>query len=138
MSLLLHIIVTYIEENIITKLQKFYSPPRNPSAIARTICEKTSWAIYRPHAKYSLKGLVCISSIHSIQLDEQYEIASADELETEKLSRIMNQWQPTQTVKIKYGQENLINHRVKVKRGTNLNDFGCFTILCLFKGIVKW
>ena len=30
MSLLLPIIVTYIEENIITKLQKLYSPPRNP------------------------------------------------------------------------------------------------------------
>ena len=29
MSLLLHIIVTYIKENIITKL---YSPPRNPKA----------------------------------------------------------------------------------------------------------
>ena len=32
MSLLLHIIVTYIEENIITKLQKLYSPSRNPRA----------------------------------------------------------------------------------------------------------
>ena len=30
MSLLLHIIVIYIKENIITKLQKLYSPPRNP------------------------------------------------------------------------------------------------------------
>ena len=30
MSLLLHIIVTYIKENIIAKLQKLYSPPRNP------------------------------------------------------------------------------------------------------------
>ena len=30
MSLLLHIILTYIKENIITKLQKLYSPPRNP------------------------------------------------------------------------------------------------------------
>ena len=30
MLLLLHIIVTYIKENIITKLQKLYSPPRNP------------------------------------------------------------------------------------------------------------
>ena len=29
MLLLLHIIVTYIKENIITKLQKLYSPPRN-------------------------------------------------------------------------------------------------------------
>ena len=30
MLLLLHITVTYIRENIITKLQKFYSLPRNP------------------------------------------------------------------------------------------------------------
>ena len=30
MSLLLHIIQTYIKENIITKLQKSYSLPRNP------------------------------------------------------------------------------------------------------------
>ena len=32
MSLLLHIIVTYVKENIITKLQKLYSLPRNPRA----------------------------------------------------------------------------------------------------------
>ena len=32
MSLLLLIIVTYRKENIITKLQKLYSPPRNPRA----------------------------------------------------------------------------------------------------------
>ena len=32
MSLLLQIIMTYIKENIITKLQKLYSLPRNPSA----------------------------------------------------------------------------------------------------------
>ena len=31
MSLLLYIIVTYIKEYIITKLQKLYSPPRNSS-----------------------------------------------------------------------------------------------------------
>ena len=30
MSLLLHIIVTYIKENIIAKLQELYSPTRNP------------------------------------------------------------------------------------------------------------
>ena len=29
MLLLLHIILTYIKENIITKLQRLYSPPRN-------------------------------------------------------------------------------------------------------------
>ena len=32
MSLLLRIIVTYIKENIFTKLQKLYNPPRNPRA----------------------------------------------------------------------------------------------------------
>ena len=32
MLLLLYIIVTYIRENIITKLEKLYSPPRNPRA----------------------------------------------------------------------------------------------------------
>ena len=32
MLLLLHIIATYIKENIITKLQKLYSLPRNPRA----------------------------------------------------------------------------------------------------------
>ena len=32
MSLLLHIMVTYIKENIIIKLQKLYSPPRNRRA----------------------------------------------------------------------------------------------------------
>ena len=32
MLLLLHIIVTYIKENIIAKVQKLYSPPRNPRA----------------------------------------------------------------------------------------------------------
>ena len=32
MSLFVHIIVTYIKEKIITKLQKLHSPPRNPRA----------------------------------------------------------------------------------------------------------
>ena len=32
MSLILHIIVTYIKEKIFTKLQKLHSPPRNPRA----------------------------------------------------------------------------------------------------------
>ena len=45
MSLLLHIIVTYIKENIITKLQKLYSLPRTPRAGNKSpalfrICEK--------------------------------------------------------------------------------------------------
>ena len=32
MLLLLHIIVTYIKENVITKLQKLYNLPKNPKA----------------------------------------------------------------------------------------------------------
>ena len=64
MLLLLHIIVTYIKENIITKLQKLYSPPRNPRAGNKspTLFVKNLFAqmIYRPHAKYSLKGLEAI------------------------------------------------------------------------------
>ena len=48
MSLLLHIIVTYIKENIITKLQKLYSPARNrrmgnkwPTLfVKKPLCEK--------------------------------------------------------------------------------------------------
>ena len=36
MSLLLHIIMTYIEENIMTKSQKLYSPPRNPRAVSKS------------------------------------------------------------------------------------------------------
>ena len=62
MSLLLHIIVTYIKENITTKLQKLYSPPRNPRAgnkMPALFVKKNLFAraIYRPRAKYSLKGL---------------------------------------------------------------------------------
>ena len=44
MLLLLQIIVTYSKENIITKLQKLYSLPRNPRAgynSSALICEKT-------------------------------------------------------------------------------------------------
>ena len=36
MSLLLHIIVTYIEENKIIILQKLHSPPRNPWASSKS------------------------------------------------------------------------------------------------------
>ena len=36
MSLLLYIIVTYIKENIITKSQELYSPPRNPRGISKS------------------------------------------------------------------------------------------------------
>ena len=32
MLLILHIIVAYIKENVITKLEKSYSPPRNSRA----------------------------------------------------------------------------------------------------------
>ena len=61
MSLFLHITVTFIKENIITKLQKLYNLHRNPKAgkIARASCEKNLFALvnYRTSAKYSLKGL---------------------------------------------------------------------------------
>ena len=36
MSLLLHSIATYIKENIIKKLQKLYSPPRNPRPVNKS------------------------------------------------------------------------------------------------------
>ena len=39
------IFMTYIKENIVIKLQKLYSPPRNPRVgdqVTCTICEKTS------------------------------------------------------------------------------------------------
>ena len=62
MSLLLHIIVTYIKENIITKLQKLYCLPRNPRAGSKLpvlfVKNLFAWAIYCPHAEYSLKGLI--------------------------------------------------------------------------------
>ena len=61
MSLLLHIIVTYIKENIITKLQILYHPPRNPRAGNKS--PAYSFSIYRPCAKYSLKGLHAIQEI---------------------------------------------------------------------------
>ena len=61
MSLLPHIIVTNIIENIITKLQKFYSMPRNPRAGNKSpalfVKNLFAQAIYRLHAKYSSKGL---------------------------------------------------------------------------------
>ena len=61
MSLLLHIIVTYIKKNIIIKLQKLYSPPRNPRAgnkspvlfVEKPLCTGD----LLPTCKYSLKGL---------------------------------------------------------------------------------
>ena len=47
MSLLLEIIVIYIKENIITKLQKLYSPPRNsrvgnklPALVKKTLLQE--------------------------------------------------------------------------------------------------
>ena len=62
MLLLLHMIVTYIKENMITKLQKLYSPPRNPRAgdklpvlfVEKPLCMGD---LPLSHAKYSLKGL---------------------------------------------------------------------------------
>ena len=64
MLLLLHIIVTYIKENIITKLQKLHSPPRNPRAGNKSpalfVKNLFALAIYRPRAKYSLKVLLML------------------------------------------------------------------------------
>ena len=71
MSLLLHIIVTYIKETIITKLQKLYSLPRNSRVgiklpalfVKKPLCK----AIYHPHAKYSLKGLSIYDNLRKIK-----------------------------------------------------------------------
>ena len=62
MLLLLHMIVTYIKENMITKLQKLYSPPRNPRAgdkLPMLFVEKPLCMDDLPllRTKYSLKGL---------------------------------------------------------------------------------
>ena len=54
MLLLLHITMTYIKENIITKLQKLYSPPRNPKAgnklralfVKKPLLKGLNWQIY--------------------------------------------------------------------------------------------
>ena len=61
MSLLLHIIVIYSKENIITKLKKLYSLPstsrvdnKSPALFVKNARAR---AIYCPCAKYSLKGL---------------------------------------------------------------------------------
>ena len=57
--------MTYIKENIITKLQKLYSPPRNPRAGNKLpmlfVKNHFARAIYRLRTKYSLKGLVTLS-----------------------------------------------------------------------------
>ena len=54
-------IMTYIKENIIAKLQKLYSLSRNPRVGKNllTLLVKNLFAqvIYRQHAKYGLKGL---------------------------------------------------------------------------------
>ena len=53
--------MTYIKENIIAKLQKLYSPPRNPRAGNKLLMlfEKNLFprAIYRLRSKFLLKGL---------------------------------------------------------------------------------
>ena len=54
--------MTYIKENIITKLQKLYKPPRKPRTgnklsalfVRKSFCNSD---FYRLHTKYSLKGL---------------------------------------------------------------------------------
>ena len=56
--------MTYIKETIITKLQKLYSPPRNPTTgnkspmlfMKKALCVGKQ-VNYHPHAKYLLKGL---------------------------------------------------------------------------------
>ena len=84
--------MTYIKENIIIKLQKLNSLPRNPrvgSKSAALSVKKNLFAraIYRPRAKYSLKGLEhaknlltqfnCISKSIKTQLNtENYEPAT--------------------------------------------------------------
>ena len=61
MSLLLHVIVTYIKENMITKLQKYTACPETLGRVIN--CLRYLWkiffvlVIYHPHAKYSWKGL---------------------------------------------------------------------------------
>ena len=61
MLLLLHTIATDIKENIITKLRKLYSLPRNPRAGNKSpvlfVKNLFARAIYCPLSKYSLKGL---------------------------------------------------------------------------------
>ena len=61
MSLLLHTIVTHIKENVIRKLQNLYNLPRNTRAGNKSpvlfVKNLFARAIYRPHTKYSLKGL---------------------------------------------------------------------------------
>ena len=53
--------MTHIKENIISKLQKLYSPVRNLGVgnKSHVLYVKNHFArvIYWPHAKYSLKGL---------------------------------------------------------------------------------
>ena len=80
MLLILHI-VAYIKENVITKLEKSYSPPRNSRMGNKLpvlfVKKPLSWAIYCPHAKYSLKGLsfaFLTISIHALAywVIEQY------------------------------------------------------------------
>ena len=62
MSLLLHIIVTYIKENLITKLQNYTARPETLGwAINRLrylLKNLFARTIYRSRTKYSLKGLV--------------------------------------------------------------------------------
>ena len=70
---LLHIIVTYIKENIISKLQKLYSPPRNLKAgnKSRKLFLKNVFAraIYCPAQNHHWKALffkaVCLNFILS-------------------------------------------------------------------------
>ena len=61
MSLLLHIIVTYIKENIITNYKNYTACPETLRQAVNHLCylwkNLFAQAIYHLHAKYSLKGL---------------------------------------------------------------------------------
>ena len=61
MLLILHIIVAYIKENVITKLESCIAHPETLGWAINHLCYLWKnlflWVIYCPHAKYSLKGL---------------------------------------------------------------------------------
>ena len=54
--------MNYIKENIITKLQKLNSQPRNLSADSKStmlfLKKPFAWTIYYWHEKYSMKDLI--------------------------------------------------------------------------------
>ena len=78
MSLLLHIMVTYIKENIIIKLQKLYSPPRNRRAgnkspalfVKKPFC--TGDLSYIMFEQKEYKG-VMIDELFFLRIDAKFE-----------------------------------------------------------------